>query len=202
MGKQSRIFVEGLSNHVIQKGNNGMSVFQRDADYQVLLALVRTAATNRQVAVHGFVCLATHFHLVVTPGAPQSLGRMMKEVDGRYARYFNRTYARTGPLWNGRYRSFVIDTELYWLTCLRYVEQNPVKAGIVTAADSYRWSSYAAHAFGNGVGWLADHPVYQALGNTAEKRQLAYRRLCSAPLTDDETVLVEEALVRANPSST
>jgi putative transposase len=119
---------------------------------------------------------------------------MMKQLDGRYARYFNRTYPRTGTLWNGKYRRFLIDGERYWLTCLRYIEQNPVKAGIVVAAEEYRWSSYSAHAFGNGPEWLTYHLVYQALGSTPERRRAAYRTLCGTPLTESEAVLVEESL--------
>lgn len=195
MSRQSRIFIEGLSVHVIQRGLNSMTIFQRNADYQVFLAVLRMAALNRCVAVHGYVCMTTHVHIIVTPSAPGSLPRMMKEVDSGYVRYYNRLYKRTGTLWNGRYRSFSIDTDSYWLTCLRYVEQNPLRAGMVPSPEAYRWSSYPAHAFGHEPSWLTPHPVYQALGTTPEKRQLAYRALCGSSLTDEEVALVRQRLI-------
>jgi putative transposase len=197
MGRHANVFVEGCSVHVIQKGLNGLTVFRRDADLEVFLSTVRLASMENDVPVHGFVCMNTHYHLIVSPPAGGRLPRMMKQLDGRYARYFNRTYPRTGTVWNGRYRRFLIDQERYWLTCLRYIEQNPVKAGIVSSVEGYRWSSYSAHAFGNGPEWLTYHPVYQALGSTPERRRAAYRGLCGTPLTESESVLVEESLSSA-----
>ena len=194
MAKQTRVFVEGLSVHVIQKGNNGCAIFARDADCEVFLAMARKAATIASVAVHGFVCMRTHFHLLVTPDASGGLPSMMKRLDGSYVRYFNRTYQRTGTLWNGRYRGFLVDNERYCLTCLRYIERNPVNAGIVASPSAYSWSSYAVHAFGRGPDWIAPHSVYYALGDTAEKRQEAYRALCDTPLSEEQAVLVEQGV--------
>lgn len=195
MRTRSRIFVEGLSVHLIQKGNNSSEIFHREADYEVFMAMTRWAAAVASVAVHGFSCMSNHYHLLVTPDDATSLPTMMKRLNGRYVRYFNRVYQRTGTLWNGRYRTSLVDTEQYWLTCLRYIEHNPVKAGIVTSADSYRWSSYSTHAFGDGGQWLTPHAVYYNLGPTPEQRQSAYRSICGSPLSDDQSILVEEALV-------
>jgi putative transposase len=197
MGFRSRVFVEGLSVHVTQKGNNGCTIFLRDADYAVFVSMARWASAVANVSVHAFACMSTHYHLLVTPEDRSGLPRMMKRLNGRYVRYFNKTYQRTGTLWNGPYRGSLLDSEIYWLTCLRYIEQNPVKAGIVTSAADYRWSSYPAHAFGQGPEWLAPHTVYYGLGSTPEQRQFAYRALCGVSLTEEQSVLVEEELVRA-----
>ena len=183
MSRHSRVFAPGISAHVIQKGNNGADIFRRHPDYEVFLAILGLVAAHRRVAVHGYVLMTTHVHLIVTPDAPDTLPQMMKDLGSRYVRYFNRLWERTGTLWNGRYRSFPIETERYWLTCLRYIEQNPVRAGMVSTPDEYRWSSSSAHAFGNGPSWLALHRVYEELGTTADRRQIAYRALCGAPLT-------------------
>jgi putative transposase len=118
----------------------------------------------------------------------------MQTVGSRYVRYFNRTHDRMGPLWNGRYRCFLIDTEQYWLNCLRYVEQNPVRAGLVKSPEEYPWSSYASHARGSGPEWLVPHSVYEALGRSPETRQSAYRALCGELLTDADAVLIENGL--------
>jgi putative transposase len=134
--------------------------------------------------------MKNHFHLIATPGDKQAISRMMKDVGGRYATYYNRRYARIGTLWNGRFRAKTIGDEMYCLTCLRYVEQNPVRAKIVRSPQDYRWSTYVAHAWGQGPDWVVPHPVYLALGGTAAERQSNYRAICSVALVDDEVALV------------
>jgi putative transposase len=119
-----------------------------------------------------------------------ALPRMMKELGERYVKYFNREVDRVGTLWNGRYRGLIIDDERYWLTCLRYVEQNPVRAGMVEAPGDYQWSSYRAHAGGKWDDWLTPHPLYQSLGVTASERQRAYQAICSENVADTERVLI------------
>jgi putative transposase len=112
----------------------------------------------------------------------------MQQLGQRYVNYFNRKYQRTGTLWGGRYRAILIRDERYWLTCLRYVELNPLRAQLVRAPELYPWSSYQTHAFGTRSRWLTDHVVYDQLGATAEERQLAYRTICGVPLTDAELI--------------
>ena len=140
--------------------------------------------------------MTNHFHLIATPEGPNSLSNAVKELAGRYSQFFNYKHKRIGTLWNGRYRAILIDTEAYWLTCLRYVEQNPVRAGMATRPDDYRWSSYAAHAHGQWPAWLSPHPLYQALGPDSDARQQAYRALCGAAVTRDEIVPPHAAGVR------
>jgi putative transposase len=190
MPRRSRIFIEGLSSHVIQRGNNRITIFQRAQDYEVFLELLRRATVRNPVAVHAFVLMTNHFHLLVTPTTEDALPQFMKDVDGSYVYYYNRAHQRIGTLWNGRYRGILIENVSYLLTCLRYIEQNPVRAGMVRTPEAYRWSSYAAHAFGRWPERLTAHPLYRELGSCAEARQLAYRHWCGLPLPNDHLSLL------------
>jgi len=169
----------------MKRGNNRNRVFQQDEDYEVFLGLLRNAVNQRPVALHAYVLMTNHFHLLMTPESTVAVPDVMKQLVSAYTRYFNREYQRIGTIWNGRYRGIPIQDERYWLTCLRYVELNPVRAGIVRAPNDYPWSSYSAHANGIWPHWLTPHPLYQALGSTAHWRQMAYRAICEAPLPAD-----------------
>lgn len=186
MPRQPRIFIPGLSLHVIQRGNNRIQIFHTATDYEWFLALIRSAAADHGVDIHGYVLMTTHYHLIATPGHERALSLTMHEVDGMYAKYFNREHARIGTLWNGRYRGLAIRDERYWLTCLRYIEQNPVRAHMVSSPEAYRWSSYHVHASGAPSDWLAPHHLYLSLGPTPEHRQAAYKALCATPLIEAE----------------
>ncbi len=186
MGRGLRKWGPGLSVHAIQRGNNRMAIFRQAADYEVYLGILRESSAAETVAIHAYVLMTNHVHLLLTPPETSCLSAMMQKLGGQYAKFFNRAYQRCGTVWNGRYSPFEVDTERYWLTCLRYIEQNPVRAAIVTDPADYRWSTYSAHAFGNGPDWLADHPVYQGLGSTPASRQAAYRALCGTPLNEQE----------------
>ena len=186
MAYPPRVYVPGVSVHVIRRGNNGCDIVGDDADRRALLRNIESAASRSGVSVHGFVIMTTHYHLLVTPTHEEALPGMMKKVGERYVRYFNRRHDRFGTLWAGRYNAIPILDERYWLTCLRYIEQNPWRAHMVSGPESYRWSSYRAHAYDDGPDWVAAHPVYIALGATPAERQLTYRRLCSVPLSDED----------------
>jgi putative transposase len=121
----------------------------------------------------------------------------MQEIGKSHTRYFNRKYGRIGTMWNERYGAILLDDERYCYNCLRYVDLNPVAAHIVSAPEEYRWSSYRVHALGEACGWLTPHPLYLALGSTAEERQLAYRAICAVPLTEDELTLQRRPRPRA-----
>jgi putative transposase len=178
MPRLPRVYVPGLSVHVFQRGHNRAAIFHESRDYQQFLTLVCSAARHNGLDVHGFALMTNHYHLVTTPQSKSALPRAMKQIDGDYVRYYNRKHGRLGTLWGGRYQAKLIDDERYWLTCLRYVEWNPVEAGIVAAAEDYRWSSYRVHAAGADNGWLVPHPLYQGLGSTPAERQAAYRAIC------------------------
>ena len=178
--------------HVIQRGNNRVSIFGDQADYEVFLMFLRTAATRYGVAVHGYVLMTNHSHLIVTPADALALPQTMKELGGRYVQYYNRKHQRIGTLWTGRYRDLHIHDERYWLTCLRYVEQNPLRAQMIRSPEEYPWSSYRVHAMGEDPDWLELHHVYLALGRNSQERQAAYRALFRAPVSEAETVQLRE----------
>jgi len=177
MARRRRVYVEGAAVHVVQRGNNRGPIFSDDHDRGIFLEILKTSAADRGTHVHGFSLMDNHYHLVVTPQHATALQRTIKHFGGRYVQYYNRKHDRTGTLWDGRYSPFIVADERYFFTCLRYVEHNPVKAGIVSEPDDYRWSSYRFHAFGEPPYWLVPHPLYVALGTTPKQRQAAYRAL-------------------------
>jgi putative transposase len=186
MPRLPRIFIPGLTMHVIQRGAHRADMFHDEGDYEVFLAYLREAVQQNEVEVHAFVLMSNHLHLMATPQHSASLPRTMQQLGRRYVPHYNRRYRRGGTLWQGRYRAIPIETEAYWLTCLRYVEQNPVRAGMVRMPAEYPWSSYHAHGEGEWADWLLPHPVYLALGDTATEREACYRAICGAAIADAE----------------
>jgi putative transposase len=200
MARKRRHFVPGVSAHIIKRGNNRAAVFSAQADYERFLTLVRDASSSHCAAIHAFALMTNHIHLIATPTTIVAIPALMKEVGERYSVYFNAAHSRTGTPWDGRYRAFLLTDERYWLTCLRYVEQNPVRARMVIRPEDYAWSSYATHAFGRSHEWLQPHPVFDSLGRSAAERSAVYLRLCDAPLTDDEIcTLRKSAAASATP---
>jgi len=177
-----RVYVPGLSYHVIQRGHNRSAIFDQPCDFEFLVALVRYAAHRYATDVHAFAVMNNHYHLIATPTHNRALARTMEGIDAGYTRYYNRKHGRTGTAWNARYKAKPIEDETYWLTCLRYVELNPVSAKLVRAAELYRWTSFRVHAFGEFNDWLVPHALYTALGDTPTERQMAYRAMC--PVSD------------------
>jgi REP-associated tyrosine transposase len=129
--------------------------------------------------------MTTHTHLLLTPSTEHGTAKAMQQLGVRYVMYFNRKYARVGTLWTGRYAAKAIDDERYWLTCLRYIEQNPVRAGLVVQPEQYRWSSYRAHVMGQRSEWLMSHPVFDALGADTARRHAAYKAICAIPMSTE-----------------
>ncbi len=182
MARLPRLAAAGLPHHLIQRGNDRQSVFREDADYARYLGWLREIAAAHGLAIHAYVLMPNHVHLLVTPPTDTAVSKAMQALGRRYVRWFNHKYGRTGTLWEGRFRSTVIDADRYLLACSRYIETNPVRAGIVNAPELYRWSSYAHHAGMHVDPLITDHSLVWALGNTPFERQLAYRRLFEADL--------------------
>jgi putative transposase len=170
---------------VIQRGVNRVDIFRSLADYECFLSIFRTSATKHETDVHSYVLMSNHVHFMVTPRVKGALSLTMKNVEETYARYFNRRYERTGGLYQGRFRALVIDSESYLLTCMRYVELNPARAGIA-APEDYRWSSYRFHALGERDDLIVPHHLYVALGNSSAMRQQCWRAICAEALSPDE----------------
>jgi putative transposase len=194
MPRRPRLFVPGISVHVIHRGNNRCAMFRGVYDYYLFLDLVLRDAVTHGVAVHGYVLMTNHFHLIATPSLASSLPDMMQDIGRTYVPQFNRRYERTGSLWEGRYRASPIGDEKYWLTCLRYVELNPVRAGLVASPELYEWSSYRAHAFGRQDPLLTPHPLYLAQGQTPAQRQQAWRAMCTVPIEDQALITIRRAV--------
>jgi putative transposase len=189
MPRPLRIYVEGQSVHVMHRGINRMQIFDDDGDYHAFIRIVRYGARQEGVDVHAFALMINHYHLQVTPRHALALPRALKRVNSDYSRYYNRKHRRTGTLWGYRPRLVPIEDDRQWLTCLRYIEQNPVRAGIVSRPEDYSWSSYRVHALGEPTSWLVLHEIYLALGSSPRARQNAYSAICSTSLTESELTI-------------
>ena len=146
MLRRTRQYIPHLPYHVVQRGNNREACFIEPEDYQFYLALWQELAIKFQSAVHAYCLMTNHIHFLVTPATDDAISQTMKIVGSRYAQYFNRKYKRTGTLWEGRHKSSLIQSECHLLTCYRYIELNPVRAGMVERPEEYIWSSYSANA--------------------------------------------------------
>lgn len=195
MARLPRLTLPGYPHHVIQRGNNRQAIVANDADRETLLAMLDEFARKFQVAVHGYVLMDNHFHLLATPQTEAGVPQMMQSLGRSYVRYFNARQSRTGTLWEGRYRSTLIQAERYLLTCMAYIDLNPVRAGLVEDAGEYRWSSYGHYVGRKTDRLVTPHPIYWELGNTPFARELAYAELVRNGLArDQQRALTESAL--------
>ena len=151
MARLPRLYLPGCAQHVIQRGNNREACFYDDADYKAYLSFLKDAANKYKIAIHAFVLMTNHVHMLITANDDRGVSRMMQALGGKYVRYFNFTHGRTGTLWKGRYTSTLVDSENYLLTVYRCIELNPVRAGMVTHASEYPWSSYRGNALGKSI---------------------------------------------------
>lgn len=195
MARLPRLTVPGYPHHVIQRGNNRQPIVVDDSDRQLLMALVFEHARAHQVAVHAWVLMDNHFHLLLTPVTAEGVPRMMQAVGRAYVRRFNNRHGRTGTLWEGRYKSTLVQTERYLLACMAYIELNPVRAGLVNDPREYPWSSHRHHIGQQADRHLSPHPVYWALGNTPFAREASYGELVRAGLAADQQRRIVDATV-------
>ncbi len=196
MARLPRLTVPGYPHHLIQRGNNRQAIFATDADRQFLLDLVAEQAKACDVAVHAYVLMDNHFHLLATPSTSQGLAQLMQAVGRRYVRYFNDRQKRTGTLWEGRFKSSLIQSERYLLACMAYIDLNPVRAGLVQQPGDHHWSSYAHHTGRCLDPWLTPHPLYWALGNTPFAREMAYANLVQEGIASVQQAALTDATLR------
>jgi putative transposase len=175
-----------MPHHVVQRGNDRQRTFFHTIDYLTYLGYLAEASAKHRSRIHAFVLMSNHVHLLVTPSTCDGLSLTMQALGRKYVSFVNRVYQRTGTLWEGRFKSSVVTTERYCLTCYRYIELNPVRAGIVTRADDYAWSSYHANALGAPSALVTPHPAFLELASTAAVRQFEYRALVEEALTEEE----------------
>ena len=185
MARLPRFVIPGQPQHVIQRGNNRQNIFRTADDYHFYLEKLSEAAKKHQCDIHAYVLMTNHVHLLVTPHTMDGISKMMQMVGRYYVQYFNYCYKRTGTLWEGRYKATLIDSEHYLLTCMRYIELNPVRAqNRVKQPADYKWSSYGFNALGIEDQLVTPRQEYRRLGATDQKRQLAYRQLFRARIPE------------------
>lgn len=196
MARLPRLTLAAHPHHVIQRGNNRQPICLDRTDFQALKDALAASAQRFQVAVHAFVLMGNHFHLLATPPTDEALPKMMQALGRSYVRYFNDRHQRTGTLWEGRYKSTLIESEPYLLACMAYIDLNPVRAGMVAHAADYPWSSYAHYAGLGADKLLTPHPLVWSLGNTPFAREAAYAELVQAGLTSVQQSALTEAVLR------
>ena len=198
MARQARTIIPGQAMHVMVRGNNREILFFSDADRRLYLDWLREAAKQFGSAVHAFALMPNHVHLLITPQNSDSLAKTMQSLGRRYAQYFNQQHHRSGTIWEGRYRSSLIDPS-YFLRCQRYIELNPVRAGFESSPRDCTWTSFASHVGGNAEPWLVDHQHFWSLGNTPFERQMTWAGFVKEGAPHWEDRQITEALIRSKP---
>lgn len=196
MARKPRFNLAGLTQHVIQRGNNRQATFFAETDYGFYLDCLGEAAQQYGCALHAYVLMTNHVHLLATPGQPDGLSRMMQSVGRRYVQYVNYSYRRSGTLWEGRYKASPVQDERYLLLCSRYIELNPVRANMAQGPEDYRWSSYRANALGEADARLTRNAEYVALGKNEDERLAAYRALFATQLDTESVAELRSAVNR------
>lgn len=184
MARLPRLNLPGIPQHVVQRGNNRQVSFFSDQDYTVYLDKLKEYGKKYTVAVHAYVLMTNHVHLLMTPETEKGVSQLMQALGRYYVMYINKTYQRSGTLWEGRYKSTLVDSDNYFLLVSRYIELNPVRAGMVSHPAEYPWSSYRGNALETNIELLTEHGCYQTPGETASKRQVAYRALFDHGIDD------------------
>jgi len=197
MARLPRFVIPDQPQHVILRGNNRAEIFCAEADYSFYLEKLKLACDKHGCSVHAYVLMTNHVHLLITPHLEQSLGKAMQMLGRYHVQYYNYCYQRTGTLWEGRYKATLIDSEAYLLTCMRYIELNPVRAGMVIDPADYPWSSYHFNALGQSSDLVVPHPEYLRLGESNEARQAAYRDLFKHQLSENSIADIRDATNKA-----
>lgn len=193
MPRSPRLEEPEVPLHVIQRGNNRAACFFGDVDRRFYLKSLAEAATRRGAAIHAYVLMTNHVHLLATPAQPGAVALMLQDLGRKYVRVINTIHERTGTLWEGRYRSSLVADERYLMACHRYIELNPVRAGIVDDPADYPWSSHAHYALGRTDSMITEHPAYLALGMSPEDRRRAFRLLFHETLEEATLTHIRDA---------
>ena len=185
MPRKPRFNLVGVPQHVIQRGNNREPCFYSEQDYLRYLSDLEKSARKFKCRIHAYVLMTNHVHILVTPMLEHGISQMMQALGRRYVYYINKTYKRTGTLWEGRFKASLVDSDAYLLSCMRYIELNPVRAQMVNHPGEYNWSSYHTNAQGDANRLLEFHPIYLELGKTKSIRLKVYRELFRYHLDDE-----------------
>ncbi len=199
MPRRPRIKLAEVPQHVVQRGINREPCFFAEEDYHCYLHWLQKSAADWNCAIHAYVLMTNHVHLLVTSERPDGIAKLMQAIGRRYVQYINRSYHRTGSLWEGRFKSSVVQAEEYLLTCMRYIELNPVRANMVNDPAQYRWSSYRYNGLGQADERIAPHPLYLGLGKEDGNRLAAYRALFRSELDGEALADIRLALSQCQP---
>ncbi len=187
MPRRARLAIAGIPWHIIQRGNNRAACFYTDDDYRFYLHQLKLLSAKFHCQIHAYVLMTNHVHLLLTPELKNSASLLMKNLGQRYVQYINRTYKRTGTLWEGRFKSCLTQSENYVLACYRYIELNPVRAAMVQHPNDYPWSSYRFNAHGESSTLITPHNEYLHLSHITETRLKVYKALFKVSI-DDQTL--------------
>ena len=196
MPRQPRLDLANIPQHIVQRGNDRQPCFFTDVDRVRYLQDLREVSLREGCNVHAYVLMTNHVHLLMTPAASGRVSRVMQSLGRRYVRYVNDRYRRTGTLWEGRYKSSLVDRETWLLHCYRYIELNPVRARMTADPVDYAWSSHACNAFGRDDPLIHPHPAYLSMGSTDDERHSAYRALAMETLSQDHLQAIRAHLQR------
>ena len=199
MARLPRLVLPNHPHHILQSANDGQLVFREDEDFERFLGWLRDSAREFKVAVHAYVLMPDHLHLLATPATVDGLAQMMQRLGRYYVPWFNAKYGRSGGLFKGRFKTSLTDSEKYFMVCSRYIESNPVRSQLVGDAGQYRWSSYAHHCGLKPDSLITDHALYWALGNTPFQREAAYRELSLPMLSEKEMAVLDAAVLKGWP---
>jgi putative transposase len=197
MPRYRRLFLPDIPLHIVQRGHDRQPVFVEPSDYVYYLSNLAEAKVACEISVHAYCLMTNHVHLLVSPGQQaDQVSVFMRILAARQTRYANRKEKRSGTLWEGRFKPSLVDSFAYLLACYRYIELNPVSAGIVSSPDEYGWSSYGHNSGKAHCDWLDTHEEYAALGTDRETRQTAYRAFVGQGVSDEERDRIHSALNR------
>jgi len=196
MPRPARLLLPGLTSHIIQRGNNRQAIFFEPEDRVRYLGWLGQALEATGCQLHAYVLMTNHVHLLLTGARADSAPKLMQSLGRLYVGDVNRRYGRTGTLWEGRYKSTILDSERYVLACYRYIEANPVRAKMVAHVDDYPWSSWHFNGLGRTDPRVTEHETYRALGNSSTSRQAAYRDLFAQGLDADMLESLRDATQR------
>ena len=194
--RRRRLSLPGIPLHVIHRGTDRCAIFRDGLDFRVYWNVINEASRRAQCAIHAYVMMTNHVHLLVAPERAEGVASMIQIVGRQYVHYFNRRHGRTGTLWEGRYRSAIIDSDQYLFACMRYIELNPVRAGMTRHPRDYAWSSYLANAELEPDPLVTPHPLYAELAGDAIGCAASYRAMVAprAGHADIDTQLREATM--------
>ncbi|WP_075793800.1 transposase [Massilia putida] len=199
MARQPRLVLPNEPHHIIQRGNDNQVIFRDDDDHRRFLECLRESAKFYRVAIHAYVLMPNHLHLLATPSDEEGLAAMMQKVGRLYVPWFNNKHGRSGTLFQGRFRTSVIDPDAYFLACIRYIELNPLRSQLAFDPLDYPWSSYAHHAGVRPDPLITDHAKYWELGNTPFQREAAFIELAQQGMAGQELDTINAAVLKGAP---